>query len=511
MNESRFLELETQVELLERLQLLTNFGSNFITVAGKDGSGKSWLAQRYLEEWASEKNQCLLLCHPNQDDLQRRSTILNQIVSSPLFNQQDSLSDSLERLLDGEPCDVVIVVDDAHQLTEVLVSELWMLVLDANTRPEWTINVVLFSAQGNLDSLLTRLSYGQEHKPVDLEIEDLTNIEALHFFESLVIRYVEDDAEKRVRAAFKKAAPTPGELMALGELKVEKRIIIRSIIGSPTTIALLITLLLVTIGGGYWWMLSQPTPEDKAQALITPIEQTAIPTFESTESDSESTDMVDANSQDDDFTLDPSYKGAEDDSSSLPPAVMDETASVGTVDQDQQRVVITSDVVDALLEDKPKAVDTSAIDAAVAENTTSVPATSATETKPNESETSEQTAVTPPVVEPAVEVQPNTTITFSFARDELKALSPRGYTLQLGALNSLEDVQSFIEKYQIENEARIYPTIRNGSEWFIVTYRNYPTIQVARDAVKDLPEALRGLGPWAKSLNQVHREIDRVQ
>jgi DamX protein len=57
----------------------------------------------------------------------------------------------------------------------------------------------------------------------------------------------------------------------------------------------------------------------------------------------------------------------------------------------------------------------------------------------------------------------------------------------------------------------IYPTVRNEVEWFIITYQNYPTIQVARDAVEALPADLQQLDPWAKSLSQVHREIDRVK
>ena len=51
--------------------------------------------------------------------------------------------------------------------------------------------------------------------------------------------------------------------MALGDHKVEKRIIIRSIIGSPMNIALLVITLLLLIGGGYWWLMVQPSPEDK--------------------------------------------------------------------------------------------------------------------------------------------------------------------------------------------------------------------------------------------------------
>ncbi|CAH7394863.1 Cell division protein DamX [Vibrio chagasii] len=498
-HELRVLELESQVELLERLQLLTNFGSNLVTVVGKPGSGRSWLAQRYLEAWATEKNQCLLLCHPSQDDQQRRALILSQIVSDPLFNQHDSLSDSLARLLDGEPCSVVIVVDDAHRLSELLVSELWMLVLEAQANPQWTINVVLFSEIGYLDTLLTRLSYGQQHKPIDLEIDDLSQPEAEHFFESLVIRYVDDESETRVRRAFNKAQPLPGELMALGELKVEKRIIIRSIIGSPINIAIVVALLLLLIGGGYWWMFSQPTPDDKAQSLIAPIEQTAIPTFE-VDSDSEQAGVEGV--VDSEASTDISYQGADDDSSSLPPVVVEETASVGEVEQDQQRVVITSDVVDALLDDKAESADTSAIDAAVEENT-EVEANSQAdaEAAPTVDEESDLTESTPPTKK----------ITFSFAREELQAISPRAYTLQLSAMTSLEDVQSFIEEYDLENKVRIYPTLRNDTKWFIITYQDYPTIQVARDAVSTLSKPLQQLEPWAKSMNQVHREIERAK
>ncbi|KAB0481725.1 AAA family ATPase [Vibrio sp. IB15] len=498
-HELRVLELESQVELLERLQLLTNFGSNLVTVAGKPGSGRSWLAQRYLEAWATEKNQCLLLCHPSQDDQQRRALILSQIVSDPLFNQHDSLSDSLARLLDGEPCSVVIVVDDAHRLSELLVSELWMLVLEAQANPQWTINVVLFSEIGHLDTLLTRLSYGQQHKPIDLEIDDLSQPEAEHFFESLVIRYVDDESETRVRRAFNKAQPLPGELMALGELKVEKRIIIRSIIGSPINIAIVVALLLLLIGGGYWWMFSQPTPDDKAQSLIAPIEQTAIPTFE-VDSGSEQAGVEGV--VDTETSTDISYQGADDDSSSLPPVVVEETASVGEVEQDQQRVVITSDVVDALLDDKAQSADTSAIDAAVEENT-QVEANSQADAEavaPADEE-SDLTESTPPTKK----------ITFSFSREELQAISPRAYTLQLSAMTSLEDVQSFIEEYDLENKVRIYPTLRSDTKWFIITYQDYPTIQVARDAVSTLSKPLQQLEPWAKSMNQVHREIERAK
>ncbi|MGU3845846.1 cell division protein DamX, partial [Vibrio diabolicus] len=52
-------------------------------------------------------------------------------------------------------------------------------------------------------------------------------------------------------------------------------------------------------------------------------------------------------------------------------------------------------------------------------------------------------------------------VKFSFAREELKALSPRAYTQQLAAMTSLEDVQAFLDEHQLNNQVRIYPTVRN--------------------------------------------------
>lgn len=489
-NDSHVLQLDTQIELLERLQLLTNFGSNLVTIAGDSGAGKTWLAQRYLEAWALEKNQALLLCFPNQDDEQRRTTILSQLVSEPLFNPADSLAESFVRLMEGEGCDVVITIDDAHLLSESFISELWMLVLESQQNPLWTVNVLLFAQVNSLDALLTRLSYGQEHKPIDLEIESLSGSEADRFFEQLVIRYVEDDMEKRVRNAYRTVARRPGEIMALGDYKVEKRIIIRSIIGSPINIALVVLLLLVVIGAGYWWMMSQPSPDDKAQQITQSIEQTVIPTLPEAASGAESGTSAEIITPEP--VVDPMLSEAEDDSQSLPPTVTDEVSSVGSSDGDLHRVVITSEVVDALLDDKAETVDTSEIEQVVED---SIP------TEVNEDKAAE--------VEPEVEPVAKPVVNFSFTKEELKAFSSRSYTLQLAAVTELSDVQKFLDTYQIKQKVYIYPTVRNDVEWFIITYDNFPTIQVARDAVAELSEPLQQLEPWAKSLSQVHREIER--
>ncbi|MDE1515002.1 AAA family ATPase [Vibrio sp. dsl-7] len=479
------LDLESQTELLQRLQLLTRFGSHLVNVCGRQGAGKSWLAQRFLESWVPDKNQALLMCHPNQNDEQRRVTILSQLASESSFNPKDPLAESVTHLFEEQTCDIAIVVDDAHLLSESLISELWMLVQEAQLNPRWTLNVLLFARDNGLDALLARLSYGQEHKPVDLEIEMLSEDEADRLFENRVMRYVDPQLERKVRNAYKKVHPLPGEIMALAETKLEKRVVIRSIIGSPFNITLVILLLLLLLGGGYWWLLSKPVPQERQLATA---EQTVLAPLDAA-NHSALADDAQANNEAT-SEADGTRFGAYDDTAALPPDVVETTASVGMAD-DGKRVVINSDVVDALLQGTANPTDTVAIEQLV-ESTQA-----ATQLKSQTLQPSVASVSAPPAV------------SFSFARDELKAMSARSYTLQLAAMNSLPDVQAFIERYQLHNKVYVYPTLRNEVEWFIVTQGNYPTIQMARDAVEQLPAALQALGPWAKSLSQVQREIER--
>ena len=494
------LELNSQTELLERLQLLTRFGSNLVNVFGVEGSGKSWLAQRYLEQWADDKNQALLMCHPNQSDEQHRTTILSQLVSEPLFDPKDSLSDSFAQLFAETGCDIVVTIDDAHLLSEALVSELWMWILESQANPLWTVNVVLFVESNRLEPLLTRLSYGQEQKPIDLEIEQLSEEEADRLFENRVMRYVDDSMERRARNAYKKVKRIPGDIMALAEQKAEKRIVIRSIVASPLNLTLIVLVLLLLIGGGYWWMLSQPQPGEHHSAMTQGAgeqgnannpEQTAIPTLPDTvqkpsQSMTQQPENEANNGNSSPANVAVSTDGAVDDSSALPPDVKVNNEGVGESEDNQQRVVIDSNVVDKLMEDNASSADTKAIDAVV-----------------DQSRSTEETA---PASKPVPSDQ-----SFALARQALKEMSPRSYTLQLAAVKSLPEVQSFLSQYQLEGKVNVYPTIRNSEQWYIITYENYPTIQLARDAVDTLPGRLQALGPWAKSLSQVHRELDRVK
>ncbi|MBM7037801.1 AAA family ATPase [Vibrio ulleungensis] len=491
------LELESQTQLLDRLRLVTRFGSNFVSMIGVEGSGKTWLAQRYLEVWAAEKNQSLLLCHNSQTDAEHRSIILSQLFRQVRFDPSRPLLDAFLAQLEDEKCDIVIVVDNAEHLSRNVIYELNSLVSQANIEAKWMINVVLFTKSHTLPKVVSELTSTSNFTPLEMEIDALSEPEKERFLEFLVYKTIlDEDILKAAQRASWNTPPRPGALMALMDSKKKKQVIIRSIIASPINIAAIIALIIILLFGGYYWLTHQSTPEEYALAL-----------------DEEARNMERGGSTLDDYD-DRSNRSASDagfdvveDNTLLPPPMSDVTVTVDENLDDRTRVIVPDTVVDALIEEQPNP-DTTVIDDAIADATEQA----------TDSNDVEETVVSEAPPEPVVETvekeqqqeqqAPSVVITFSYARDELKAVPKNHYTLQLGAMSSLEDVQEFINEHELDGQVRIYPTVRGEKQYFMITYKDFQTIQAARDSVSELPVEVQAVGPWAKSMLQVHKEID---
>ncbi|RYU44101.1 cell division protein [Aliivibrio finisterrensis] len=490
------LELESQLDVLSRIQFVSRFGSNLVHVEGVKGSGKSWLAQRYLEKWCDDANQALLMCHSNQSIQQQRGIILKQVVRDPLFNESDTVVDSIGRMLAGEKCNLVLVIDDAHLLSSELLSELWLLVQKAQSTPNWQINVLLFSESGKLTPGLARMSYGQDNKPVDIDIEPLTAEEAATFTEILVVRFAPSREDKlRIRNLVDKSNYLPAELIALGDKKAERRIIIRSVTHSPVGILGLASLLLLGAAGTYWWLNSQSSELPVIETLVDGDDPLVV-----TLDDKLNAELVQVNDEELQSNNLP-----EDDTGSIPPEVIDTPIVVDSKVEEGKRVVVPSELVDSLIDDN-ETIEPEVEMSTDLSNSAQVEVGEATKStvaivEEDKSQISQSDVPKPEEAK----------ATFVIADKELKAISDKRYILQLAALTNETAVQEFLNEHQIEGSARIYQTLRNGSIWYIVTFGDYASISAARGAVQNLPSSVQSLGPWAKSLVQVHREIDSVK
>ncbi|MGF1760214.1 AAA family ATPase [Photobacterium sagamiensis] len=498
---ARTLDLDSQIQLLSRIQFLTRFSSNLIQVTGGDGAGKTWLAQRYLEHWAPDSNQALLTCYPTQTDSQHRSILLKQLVAKPLFNDQDPLVQSLERMLEGNRCNVLLVIDDAQLLSPTMIAELWALVLKAQNEPLWQINILLLSQPGRLNKYLDQVSHGQGQVPLELEISDLTEQETQSFVE-VMLSGDQLDANGR-RALKEKAATTaarPGALMQLDHTESKDMTNSSSRILSPA--ALFVVLLAVVGAVLVFWLF----PAD--DGTTTAVQTDNVPAVEEP-SASVKTGRFDETEQVEADQRDPATVKSvtpqdeiNDDSHVLPPELSLEGLTVGRND-DNKRVVVPSQVVDAMISEQ--ALGGSG-EQAIAQ-----------QELPNETAMTTLTDTLVKTAEPAVvsTTEPEATSVeakqVSVLGSELKAIDSRHYTLQLAALKSLSAAKKFVTEHEISEIAKMYETRRNGEPWFIVIIGDYQDIVTARRAETQLPGGVQAVQPWVKSYAQIHREIDRVK
>ncbi len=458
------VQLESQTQLLDSLQRLTHQNSNLICVEGEPGSGKSWLAQRFLNTDKVIQTLSFLICLPSQTAEQQRSVLLGQLLSDSFCTGEETLLESLKAFRKDQDCKATIIVDDANLLADHLLDELAQLVLEAQNNPLWQINVVLFSHTGLIDSASVSTSPKPEFK--HLTVEALSQDEANEFVEQLVIPSSHIDSEKKKQSIYKAMHSVelyPANLLDLAEHHRPPVVcwVKRSLIA--------IIIILLALGGWSWWTSYQARVQDQ----LVEVDSAAESVSQVVEPESAVSGADSSVSAADDSQVSNNEK-----EETLPQAVTDKTLTVGDESEsEQKRVVVPANVVDALLDgDAPK-------DAKVTNS--EVEATQAVPTLDNGS--------------------------IVLADKELLAVPETRYTLQLAAVTQEKEAINFINMYDLDGKVRVYRTLRNQVHWYIVTYQDFANIQETRDAAQELPLSLQKEQPWPKSMAQVHQEIERTK
>lgn len=503
------LDLDSQIQLLSRLQFLTRFSSNLIQVSGREGAGKTWLAQYYLETWAKDNKQALLLCHPSQSDAQHRTFILNQLVPSPLFNEQDPLLQSIERMLGDDKLQLLLVIDDAHLLSPTLIAELWALVVKAQSVPHWQVNVLLFSQTGRLNKYLSQVSHGQGQTPLELEIGDFSEAEVQMFVEVMFTSSgLDATARRQLREQAMLVEPRPGALVRLNDKEDQGMVKTANRTLSP---ALLVTLLAVVVGAAAVWLFLPDSSSPSTSVVATseptdvPLELTPLRDVDNAEP-LPSSDLTSITVPSSGITQEPEARF--DDSPLLPPEVKVDGLTVGRRDEGK-RVVVPAELVDGLIAEQ--ALGGSGERAVQTLSTEPVNgATNPSSERP--APVAPSTTATPSVTEstPRQSTQPSGN-NEKVLGSELKQVPARQYALQLAALRSLSAAHNFVADHAIRDIATIYETRRSNEPWFIVVTGKFNTVASARRAEQSLPNSVKAGQPWVKSYSQIHREIDRVK
>ncbi|WP_281545068.1 AAA family ATPase [Grimontia sp. SpTr1] len=498
------LDLDSQIQLLSRIQFLTRFSSNLVQITGEPGAGKTWLSERYLENWANEPIQSLLICNPSQQDAQHRAIILRQIVRDGVFNEQDSMLQSLDYMLEGRSVHALVVIDDAQRLSANLIAELWALVTEAQQRDNWQINILLFSLRGKLNKWLHKVSYGQGVKPLELEISPLADNEREMFIEVMMVSRQLDAAQRRALKQKAASLPSlPGALRGLEQqettaMEEKKR-------RSPLPLILLVVLLLVLGGGLVWWALNpQMTSEETTESVVPDGVKELSAILDEKEKEMAAQQ---GEGQGGEQALN-SNAQVTDDTAALPETPSVEGMTVGRRDENR-RIVVPDRVVDAIIDEQAVGGDgTSAVEQPLIPELVP-PSETTVRVEPTQPEVTaetvtEETAAVAPLSPPA------TSADVPLANQLLLTVPESRYALQLAALQSKQAVNEFLQEYAIADRALVYETRRNGEPWFMVLLGDYPSVTEARRAELQLPANIQALTPWAKSFVQIHKEIGLV-
>lgn len=77
-----------------------------------------------------------------------------------------------------------------------------------------------------------------------------------------------------------------------------------------------------------------------------------------------------------------------------------------------------------------------------------------------------------------------------------------GYTLQLVGLSTSTAVKKFITENHLQNKVHVVHTQRQGKDWYMLMYGQYPTAAAASHAKQTLPTNLQALHPWVRNISE---------
>lgn len=112
--------LPSQEALVERLHHVASYSDQLLVLVGAHGSGKTTLLTALATDF-DESNAALVICPMHADNAEIRRKILVQLVSSPIFDDEISLAETILRVAPKQSKPLHIIIDDAHLLSK----ELW--------------------------------------------------------------------------------------------------------------------------------------------------------------------------------------------------------------------------------------------------------------------------------------------------------------------------------------------------------------------------------------------------
>ncbi|PSJ46544.1 hypothetical protein C7H85_07910 [Zobellella endophytica] len=440
--------LKSQQQLLARLLHLSRLDTDFIFLTGPQGAGKSYMAA-LLADRCELQLPVILDAQALNTNARFRDALLGHWFPGGIFDADEPLADSMQRLLAASPGKRLLLVDDAEWLTDTLLAELWQLYLLLPPRfrpcvlllgsPDWARQ-----ARQQLDE-----STG---KVLEVEVPPLDEADKEDLWHALGYKNTPDSAP---------GGAYPGDASAMKEPQMRKtgyqQLLEQRWIKVALTALILLGLfiLIMTLLGD-----RQPARPEQAGPSPVPAREAPLPVPAEPLTLSPSADEP-APSPDDHGLV------QEWANETLPDAPQVATRVAETPDDsDKERVVIEDEVVSRLLQ--------------------------------REREGSRQDAAGQAAqAEPPAGLSPLSV---------LMQKPAQRYTLQLMAGKDRAALYRLASRHTL-TPAWIYPRTISGQPWFVLVFGDFDSPEQARRAIGVLSSELQAAKPWPKPFGQVQKEV----
>jgi len=518
LTETTFFSCPSLNKIIENLQHQAQFSDLVLIIEGPYGSGKTSLF-RHLILHEIENTKSL----PIQAEATDTIVQLQQKISEYLQDLGDAnhLDDNLKSLQSFNQTPLVII-DNTHVLSDTTLQELLRYKDQLKHDHEINLKLILFANNGISNTLekTTDLDSNQMYvQSMPAYTDKLTSDLITHKLR--ITGYTGNTLlnEAEFQVIDKNSDGTPLGIMHQASVIIEKNIIRALNPPSPlwikglvSIVALFIVALVVSV---YFGLLDK-------QQFFPKTTQSAEPTQTIKGITLAPTDEPIITSTPEEITPTESTSSSVKSINDIEPDVLsvdemnnkDNSAVVGNTDKvdatDKQTIPILTDT----LTTTPLAIDTTATDTLPIKVPTqkSLPAVSLT-TKPLTTKKPDKTEST------SIEVIKETST--APLHPALKQLTTMGihdsnwllkqkntqWTLQLLGAREPETLLSFSRQYALGDKAAWYKTWLKGQAYYVLVYGNYSSREQARESIKQLPENLRSIKPWAKSIKSVQQLI----
>jgi len=496
-----FFEPESRLQLVEKLRHLSRFSDFLLLITGPEGAGKSTLLDQLVDDEADTTLRSCRLSGVSDLSSLLRSMAQQLVPGIDPSEDDDQLVSEIYQsaaMMAQEHIQWVVMVDDAERLNGDALAFLLGLLSDVQgvaVKP----HLMLLGAP----ELQLRLQ--QEHD-FDLFEGQTHHLELLPFSEQeansyLLQRYsaAESLSEKQLYQVVQTAGGYPGRLNAAVESLFRSGSVSAPRASGGLPKLHLVSIVVVLLGvlaislWQYWPSGDGLDDQDRTRVqLEVPIEQEKVAVAKVTEPVSEIAVNKPA-----------SFTHEEEDKVSQVSAEDEATVTESPAAIAISEPIVTESRVPVQVQSKSNKAPETVTQVAVNESSESTPQPVVKQVQPK----AEPAKPKPEPVKVAVLEAAKPSAASIADSKALLAWPKSSYTLQVLGAAVEKSARDFIRAQEQPQKFYMFTTSYKGKPWFVVIYGQYKDRNAAVEASKNLPQTLRELRPWARSVQGIQADL----